>query len=496
MPDAFRRAQSIVHARTLRARARTCTRVYAHTAHTYVYARRRVCVRMCLRARKRMGTWFLARGPERALCHAACACFYLRACTWVLARGPQRTLCHAARDAHDGLRVWLKLRPSRARGVALRSTRGMAGAAGDAGFADKAWRSSRGRQVAWSRETCSTFTDNFLAAIPAELTDLIRKGEVKRGPLIKFTKDDDMKNAGLSLEPSEIENNILFVEPVAEAFPESVPSAYFLADAFLMLDERLAGRLLPGDNAADKMDHALADACRLKKCMQKLRYLCRATSWESATRFPALHRVKSLLRKRGGATGSSASCISASPTGDSPEDRAVDFASPILSATAQELTSKQLRLARACALHARVGCMHAGTRARVCALAACARAVSRVRVSCVSAARPRIQESGTRSGTDGAEELPPACSDEDQHQQRVSRKIYGGFRNPRLLGTAIQTVLDLMQKRPAYVMQCNARLPACAGSQETPPSAEERGHNADDDAKVLSCSANVVPRAR
>lgn len=54
-----------------------------------------------------------------------------------------------------------------------------------------------------------------------------------------------------------------------------VPSGFFLADAFLLLDKRLEGLLLVTSDKMTKQDLAAREAKRVKKLMGALRHLFR-----------------------------------------------------------------------------------------------------------------------------------------------------------------------------------------------------------------------------
>ena len=86
--------------------------------------------------------------------------------------------------------------------------------------------------------------------------------------------------------------NYVWLRPLVEQFPKCAPSQFFIVDCLLVVDELLNdnllmrapenGRIVP-TSRAEKVDLATAEAVRIRKCYNTLRYLYRngATAGES-----------------------------------------------------------------------------------------------------------------------------------------------------------------------------------------------------------------------
>ena len=74
-------------------------------------------------------------------------------------------------------------------------------------------------------------------ALPEAAMKLLQAGSFVGGRLLR------LKNPMASCVREDVENNRYFVLPVAKAYPDRVPSGYFLADVFLELDSLLDAKL-------------------------------------------------------------------------------------------------------------------------------------------------------------------------------------------------------------------------------------------------------------
>lgn len=72
----------------------------------------------------------------------------------------------------------------------------------------------------------------------------------------------------------EIASNYIWLRPICQRYPRSVPGQVFLADVMLMLDKYLEGRLLVKADVG-KVAQACEEGGRLKRLMGSLRYLFR-----------------------------------------------------------------------------------------------------------------------------------------------------------------------------------------------------------------------------
>lgn len=78
----------------------------------------------------------------------------------------------------------------------------------------------------------------------------------------------------------EISTNYIWLKPWCEAFPERIPSGFYLVDCFLALDSYLNNNLLLKDRRQastkeDKIELAREEAKRIKRLLGALRYLWR-----------------------------------------------------------------------------------------------------------------------------------------------------------------------------------------------------------------------------
>ena len=67
----------------------------------------------------------------------------------------------------------------------------------------------------------------------------------------------------------------MYVRPAVEEFPTCVPGSVFLTDVWLMLDQKLEGKLLVHPTRDGKQLQAGREASRLKRLVGALRYLYR-----------------------------------------------------------------------------------------------------------------------------------------------------------------------------------------------------------------------------
>ena len=118
----------------------------------------------------------------------------------------------------------------------------------------------------------------ILVNLPDRASQLIRGGDLSGGELVV------LEDAIARPSYKDIAANFVWLRPVVEAYPERVPSGFFLADAFLSLDEMFDGKLLqvrtePGATQMAvrnaKVTFAAREANRLKKLVGSLRYLNR-----------------------------------------------------------------------------------------------------------------------------------------------------------------------------------------------------------------------------
>ena len=130
----------------------------------------------------------------------------------------------------------------------------------------------RGRRW-WSGDEATALADAFVALFPASALAAIEEGKVKPGPLITLDESDEEGRLGVLYE--DIEENITWLRPLIKQFPDRVPSAYLVADSLMILNKRLNCKLLQLVGGGTAQDAALAEAFKMKRLVQRVRFLWR-----------------------------------------------------------------------------------------------------------------------------------------------------------------------------------------------------------------------------
>jgi hypothetical protein len=157
-----------------------------------------------------------------------------------------------------------------------------------------AFKSLRSKAT-WTKETVCKVVDNMEQFIGEDACALIKSGKYAPGPVVKIGagagSEDDLE---LSVSQADCKAHYVLLKPVLQHFKDRVPSGFFLGDAFLELDQRLAGQLLKPypTNAAKREVRALQEGGKLKKLIQYLRLLFRASD---VSRDPVILELKALL---------------------------------------------------------------------------------------------------------------------------------------------------------------------------------------------------------
>ena len=120
-----------------------------------------------------------------------------------------------------------------------------------------------------SHGVCAIARD-MLACIPQNIIDLVKSSNYGGGRVTKADNED-------LVHVLDLHTNALWIKGVIKAFPRSVPSAYMIADALLVVDEVLCHNLY-----RDRDQHrllALQDGALLKRLVGHLRTLWRAQQY-------------------------------------------------------------------------------------------------------------------------------------------------------------------------------------------------------------------------
>ena len=93
------------------------------------------------------------------------------------------------------------------------------------------------------------------------------------------------KNLTFTGSPKDIAVNYVWLRPLCEYWPDRIPSGFFLADTFLMMDLFMDGLLLLGPDPDkeysrdEKIEMARDESRRITRLLGALRYLWRNGCW-------------------------------------------------------------------------------------------------------------------------------------------------------------------------------------------------------------------------
>ena len=108
--------------------------------------------------------------------------------------------------------------------------------------------------------------------LPPAVRELIASPAWKGGSLVKLQNELSRPSA------AEVALHYHWLKPWTVAMPTRVPSAFMVTDTLLILNELFDKRLFPVQDAADSvMQKAASEAVKVKKLLQALRYLYRAS---------------------------------------------------------------------------------------------------------------------------------------------------------------------------------------------------------------------------
>ena len=125
----------------------------------------------------------------------------------------------------------------------------------DSQLSSAPWQSTRGRAVPWELAACESLAQKWLDALGDTGVSLIASAHWKRGALVTCPPFPQTPSR------TEVRANRIWLRAAIGQQPHSVPSTFFLADAFLILHAKLDANLLRKDDAKS---HALEEAAKLK----------------------------------------------------------------------------------------------------------------------------------------------------------------------------------------------------------------------------------------
>lgn len=156
------------------------------------------------------------------------------------------------------------------------------------------------KRNAWTFSDCYSLAKLFFEAFPIGTLVSIQKGDIKVRDIIELkTVTNDIQTPRIS----DVKLNAVFVRATLSLHPDKVPSLYYLADMFLLLDSMFNRNLLivrePNDTREKR---ALKEAGRLAKLVSVLRYNSRAGS---GSHDETIAELKGMIQKKNRTSGSS-----------------------------------------------------------------------------------------------------------------------------------------------------------------------------------------------
>ena len=129
------------------------------------------------------------------------------------------------------------------------------------------WRSCKGTKVDWEEAQVYELAEAWKAGLPEVALQLVAENGVHANHICPLTSGCRGASRG------DVENNFLWLKPVAELFPDSSPSSYFLADSMLALDWLLDNHIIDGNK-----EDAVKIGTRIRTCLGYARLLCRGSA--------------------------------------------------------------------------------------------------------------------------------------------------------------------------------------------------------------------------
>ena len=162
------------------------------------------------------------------------------------------------------------------------------------------WKSCRGNRAVWARDEVTTVAMLLKDALPEKAVSLLAEKKWRGGPLLMMKDKISWRTEAL-----DVKTNAVLLQVLAKRYQNNIPSSFFLTDVFMQLDADLNNALLlPYGTLTTKLEVALSEAGKFKKCMQHLRAMFRDTGYKPVSHCPIIRNLKSLLVKRSVAAAS------------------------------------------------------------------------------------------------------------------------------------------------------------------------------------------------
>ncbi|CAJ1359761.1 unnamed protein product, partial [Effrenium voratum] len=125
-----------------------------------------------------------------------------------------------------------------------------------------------------------------VAALPAKILRIIESSDWAGASLIQLEEGLCRPSA------ADVQLNYHYLKPLIILNPGKVPSAYFLTDIVLRMDEKCDFKLVPPTAKESRLDVAASQGCKLKRLFQALRALWRSSATGN---HPRVTELKSYL---------------------------------------------------------------------------------------------------------------------------------------------------------------------------------------------------------
>jgi hypothetical protein len=173
---------------------------------------------------------------------------------------------------------------------------------------EKTWKSTRSCSVkrsAWGKADAEALANAFYEHLPAAAQQLLFNGLFKGCSLVKL---------GDAVESSkDLKANACWLKGVLSVVSDRVPSGYLVADALILLDLKVAGKLLHPVLGQSKAELAIIEASKIKRLLGHLRHLWRNAdgSWDET-----IQELKALVKKAPRCAESSSASVSEPPSAE------------------------------------------------------------------------------------------------------------------------------------------------------------------------------------
>eukprot|EP00434_Breviolum_minutum_P016188 symbB.v1.2.014264.t1/scaffold1033.1/size247163/2 len=185
------------------------------------------------------------------------------------------------------------------------------------------WKSVRHGKVQWNKENVAAMAMLMWSSLPRQAKAMIAKKTMCYTDLVILSDPDGCTRPTYK----DIAVNYVWLRPLCEKWPDRIPSGFFLADTFLMMDSFMGNLLLMGPDP--EIELAREEARRVTRLLGALRYLWRNGDGSHDHRVAEL---KQLLKPSPSALARRASDRSQDASNDGSADEEDDDASSVHSA--------------------------------------------------------------------------------------------------------------------------------------------------------------------